>query len=139
MLLSIWLLSAILVQTPGAVQPGLEPRSPLAGVWLVQELDGIAVMPHTRVTIEFQESRVRGFASCNSYSASFSVSGTKVQVSELLTTMMACDGAVMSQERDFKELLPSVVRYELRSDDTVVLTTDRGRTIRARRQATSGL
>jgi heat shock protein HslJ len=128
------LFAAILLQAPSAAPP-VQPESlPHEGVWVVEMIDHIRVLPESQVTMRLERQNVSGHASCNTYRGQLTVSGTDVKVGELLRTMMACDQATMSQEKDFFSVLGAAVTYELRGTDTMVLSTSAGRTITARRK-----
>lgn len=118
------------------------PRTPpdppvLEGEWTVSVIDNIKVMPDAPVTVAFKGVRVTGNSSCNSFQGGFTVSGTSLKTDSILTTMKACDGPRMSQERDFLTLLRRVVRYEIRANGSLVLTTDDGKSMTASRKAAS--
>lgn len=136
--LALLMLSLPLTQAPAPATPppaASQASSNLQGDWVVNVIDNIQVMPDSRVTISFQGARVSGLASCNSYTATFTTDREHgLKITGLLTTMKACDEARMSQERDFKDLLPAVVRYEIAADDTLVLTTAQGETLTATRK-----
>ena len=116
-----------------AVQ-GVTQPPPLEGEWNVEVVDSIKVMPDSRVTIRFQGTRVAGVSSCNSYSGTYTVDGTSLRTSGILSTMKACSPELMSQERDFMFVLRNTARYELQGTDTLVLLTRQGRAITARRK-----
>lgn len=136
--LALLTLSLTLAQaaTPSpAPSHAAQPTSRLQGDWVVTIIDNIEVMPDSRVTITFQGARVSGLASCNSYTATFTTDRQQgIKITGLLSTMKACDEARMSQERDFRDLLPAIVRYEIGADDTLVLSTAQGKTITATRK-----
>ena len=118
-----------------ATPPGAQPEPPrYQGEWVVEVIDNIKVLPESNVTLRIDGQSVAGRAPCNTYRGSFAVSGTTVEVGELLRTMMACDAARLSEEKDFLTLLREVVRYEMKSRDVLELKTSDGKTIVARRQ-----
>lgn len=129
-------LTTLLLQASGAPPSTnmLQPDPlPYEGHWVVEVIDNIRVMPDSKVTMRIEGQRVSGDASCNTYRGSFTVNGSSVTVGEFLKTMKSCDGAHLSQENDFLELLREVVRYEVHSRDTLELTTSERKTISARR------
>jgi heat shock protein HslJ len=131
-------LSVLLLQTSGA-QPRVGPADPPAyeGEWIVEIIDNIKVMPDSRVTMNIRGATITGSGSCNTYRGSFTVTGETVRVSQLLRTMKACDPPRMSEEADFFLLLADVSGFEVRSRNTLVLTTPGGKSIMARRSAPS--
>jgi heat shock protein HslJ len=128
-------LALMLLQSATPQQPATRQSEtpPYAGAWVITVIDNIKVMPDSRVTLNVTGTTVTGLASCNSYRGSFTVDGQTVKVGEFLKTMKACDPPRMSQEADFLALLRAVVRYEVRSTDTLILTTAAGKTITATR------
>ena len=132
------LVLAVLFLQAGANQLPVNKQAeppPYVGEWIVTVIDNIKVMPDSQVTLTLTTTNVSGLASCNTYRGSFTVDGETVKVGELLKTMKACDGPRMSQEADFLSLLRNVVRYEIRANGTLVLTTSNGKTIIAARTA----
>jgi len=121
-------LAASLLQTPGP-----PPQSPLTGTWKIEIIDNIPVMPEAPVTLTFS-NRVAGNASCNSFQGNYALTGTTLTIESLLTTMKACDGPRMDQERDFLTLLRKVTRFELGKEDRLTLTTTDGKTVVASRK-----
>jgi heat shock protein HslJ len=129
-------LTTFLLQAAGAAPPAnlSQPEPPpFEGHWVVEVIDNIKVMPDSKVTMRIEGQRVSGDASCNTYQGSFTVNGSSVKVGEFLKTMKTCDGARLSQENDFLDLLREVVRYEVHSRDRLELTTSNRKTITARR------
>ena len=130
-MLEVFLLAGMLSQAPGAPQPD---AAAIEGEWAVAVVDNIAVMPTAPVTLTFRGARVSGLASCNTYMGTYTVAGTTIKTESILTTMKACDGPRMSQERDFLALLRNVARYEMLADGTLKLVTADGRALTARRK-----
>ena len=135
-------LAALLQAAPGhaAASPHQPDPPPYVGEWVVEVIDNIKVMLESRVTIRIEAgstsdvSSISGLAPCNSYRGSFTVgSDSRVRVGQLLKTMKACDPARMSEESDFFAVLNSVVGYDVRADDRLILRSGDGRTITARR------
>jgi heat shock protein HslJ len=127
----------LLLQVAGVTPPltSAQPTMPLyQGVWIVEVVDKIKVMPDSRVTMRIEGGTVAGLASCNTYRGSFTVTGTSIKVGELLRTMKACDPPRLSEENDFLAVLREVVRYEVQSGDTLELKTPDGKTIVATRE-----
>jgi heat shock protein HslJ len=130
-MLEILAVVSVLAQAP-APPPATEGA--IEGEWRIEILDNIRIMPDAAVTIAFRGGRVSGFASCNTFQGEFTARNGALTTSNLLTTMKACDGARMSQERDFLALLRAATKYERRNDDTLLLTTPSGKSIRASRK-----
>lgn len=104
------------------------------GEWRVVEIDGEATAHDARPTLRFEAGgRISGNGSCNRYSGPFRVEGEQLRFGDLASTMMACDPPRIDQERRLFEVLREVERYRA-EDDTLVLETADGRTLRAQRR-----
>jgi heat shock protein HslJ len=128
-MLEVLAIVAMLTQTPAP-----PPAEDLEGDWNVEIVDNIRVMPEAAVTLTFRGGRITGFASCNTFQGGFTAHDGTFQATDVLTTMKACDGARMSQERDVLGLLRTATRYERRNDDILILTTPAGKSMRASRK-----
>ena len=101
--------------------------------WTVREIDGAAVPRAAPPTLAFDaKGRVSGRAPCNGFGGSYTLRGDELTFGELALTRMACAPDVMERERGFLALLGAVRRFE-RTGDSLVLRTEDGRTITARR------
>lgn len=92
------------------------------------EGDPVPVIDGTTPHIRFEDDRVSGDGSCNSFFGPFEASGTAIRLGEMVTTLMACLDAVMDQEQAFLEALESADSYsiagstlEMRSGNKVLL------------------
>jgi uncharacterized membrane protein len=76
---------------------GGEPASLLLGPdWVVESIDGDALIGDSRPTIAFhEEGQVAGSASCNRYLASYELTGEGLSIAGGASTMMACEPALM--------------------------------------------
>lgn len=128
-------LLASVVAVSGCAAIGNSASSGLIGIeWVVQAIDGKAVVEGSRATLRFApEAGVSGNASCNRFRAEFAASGDALTVSRAVTTRMACADALMQQEARFLGVLADVRRYAIAADGTLTLRTDAGATIVARR------
>lgn len=114
---------------------GGDPASLLHGrEWVVETIDGKGLVDRSRATLNFgADGRVAGRASCNNFTAQYTLTGETLTVSKAASTMMACPDALMDQEKRFLDVLGSVRRFDLRPDGALVLQADDRRTITARR------
>lgn len=104
------------------------------GEWVVETIAGKPPVVGSQVSLSFaDEGRVSGAASCNRFMGGYTLSGEGLSLSEMGTTMMACDDAVMAQEHRFLTLLPKVSRFTIGEDGALTLHTADERTIEARR------
>lgn len=75
----------------------------------------VSPLSGTDLTMRFSGQQVTGNSGCNSFSGTYSVSGSNIWISELGTGMALCDApaGVMQQERDFLAALRASVTFEL--------------------------
>lgn len=66
------------------------------------------------ITITFEDGQVSGHSGCNSYGGEYKITGNKIEIGMLMSTMMACaDTGMMEQETDFMQKLGQAQRVEL--------------------------
>lgn len=134
---TIWL-TTILVLLMTACTPTAAPDSPdLDGTnWeltgygdpdnLTPPVDG------SQITLEFTDGQVSGNASCNSYSGSYTLDGSRLTIGELATTLMAClDDDIMAQEAAYTNLLTTAGAFQVDLEtvdglETLTLSSDAG-------------
>ena len=102
------------------------PDNPLAGtrwrvtlLWDSEEEDVEPVLPDSTLTTAFDRTgRVNGSSGCNSYSASYLVSGSQLTMTPPTGTSMICDtpAGIMAQEAAFLALLPTVGGYTIEGE-----------------------
>jgi heat shock protein HslJ len=110
---------------------GGEPGSLLRGQdWVVTQLAGRAVLAEPIISVTFSEDgRLSGNASCNQFGADYRLTGEGLEISKGMSSMMACEDAVMQQEQSFLELLGAISRFSIPGDGALVLHSNDGRTI----------
>ena len=77
--------------------------------------------------------RLAGSATCNRFFGSYTSAGPQLKVAPVGATMMACPEALMRQERKLLDLLPAIQSYRIDKTGALVLTTQGGKQIVARR------
>lgn len=114
---------------------GGDPASLLQGdEWAVDEIAGQPIIDGSKVTLAFSaDGRVSGAGSCNRFMGSYTLTGEGLTLSQMASTMMACEDGLMDQEGRYLRLLEAVSRFDLDAEGTLVLHTAAGDTIRARR------
>lgn len=104
------------------------------GAWVVEDIARRGLIDYSRVTLNFgDDGRLSGLAGCNSYSASYEVSGSGLAIGQAIATLRPCAPALGNQEREFLRLLAEVARFEFDSSGALILTTPSGETLTARR------
>ncbi|HEY5903337.1 MAG TPA: META domain-containing protein [Anaerolineales bacterium] len=103
---------------------------PLSGTsWNLASVDGAAALPDVKVTAVFKDGQVSGTGGCNSYGGKYRVSGEKLEISEVVSTLMACSGeGIMDQESSFLGGLDKAKSFTL-SDGKLEIGTSDGKTL----------
>ena len=105
----------------------------LGPAWTVRAIEGTPVPAESAPTLAFDgDGRVSGRAPCNRFGGGYTLRGDELAFTGTFTTRMMCEPVVMERERRFIALLEAVRRFE-RSGDSLVLRTEDGRAITARR------
>lgn len=70
------------------------------GEWVVEDINGGGIIDRSRVTLNFwQDGRVNGRSSCNSFMGKYQLTGEGLSIGQLATTKMACAPSLMNQEQ----------------------------------------
>lgn len=111
-----------------------DPAPLLGREWIVEDIGGGGVIDDTQPSLRFfTDGRVAGNLTCNRYFGRYETEGDSLRVQPLGATMMACPEALMHQEGRLSALLPRVVRYRIDAQGALLLETDAGEIITARR------
>jgi heat shock protein HslJ len=83
--------------------------------WTVASINGAPTQPDARPTMVFEfDGSLSGSGGCNQYSGTFRTDGDRITVSQLASTMMACESAgVMAQEQAFSAALGGATTWGL--------------------------
>lgn len=83
--------------------------------WQLSSLQGVRVVGGHRPTLRFDTAtgRIAGFSGCNNYSASYSISDSRLSIGPIAATRMACGAAAMSIEDVFNAALARVTYWQL--------------------------
>ncbi|MBN2471326.1 MAG: META domain-containing protein [Anaerolineae bacterium] len=104
----------------------------LAGTtWQLDMLDDAAVIAGSAITLTFDdEGRVSGSGGCNTYSGSYVVDGEALMLSQIASTLRACqDAGVGEQEQAYFAALDGATGYVL-TGDTLTITYGEGGQLR---------
>ena len=97
--------------------------------WMLQSyaVDGElqSMIPASEVDATFADGTVSGTGGCNQYSGSYELDGEALSIGPLVSTMMACDQAIMDQEVAFMSALGAAASYEV-SGDTLTVKDEAG-------------
>jgi heat shock protein HslJ/uncharacterized lipoprotein YbaY len=105
----------------------------VGGEWIVESIDG-RMIDRSRATLDFGiDGRLAGKATCNAYTAAYTLTGESLTVGNTATTRMNCPPALMEQEQLFLDVLQRVRTFDVSDTGALILQDDRGRKITARR------
>ena len=77
-----------------------EPLANLIGTsWQLTELDGTAVDANVTSTLNISADSIGGNGGCNTYGGNLTATPDSIDISQVISTMMACDG--LAQEQAF--------------------------------------
>jgi heat shock protein HslJ len=117
--LTLTLAAGLILAACQPVSVTISGENQLAGTqWVLTELRGQPVIPGPEVTADFTNTEILGQASCNSYSAPYSSSGSSLNVEQAVATRMACmePAGLMDQEQQYLQTLTEVSAYQLDGD-----------------------
>ena len=102
--------------------------------WMVISIDGKDVVPDSRPTMVFETAgRVTGHASCNSYNATYKMSGEGLNFADLTSTKRACVEPLGEQENAMLAILRDAVRHGFGDDGALTIESKDGRKLTARK------
>ena len=83
--------------------------------WKVTMLDGQAPLSEPSMTIQFlpEDGIVAGSSSCNRFHASYTLTGERLELSNIAGTMMHCGEEIMAQEQEFKRVLSGIEGFDI--------------------------
>lgn len=109
------------------------PIELLEGPWILTAISGSKISEQQPPTLRITaDGEVTGHGGCNRFSTKVSAPGEGISFQPAMSTKMACEGVRTEQENALLLLLPKISRYHL-DEDELILRSDDGREIRARR------
>ena len=82
-----------------------------------------------QITLSFTENEINGNAGINNYFGTYKISSDNISISGIGATEMAGSDNLMRIEREYLALLENVKKIKLINQKTLVLTTDKGKTL----------
>jgi len=80
--------------------------------------------PDSQASITFNDDgTLNGNSGCNGFGGEYSVEGDQVRFSELVSTLMACEEPLMTQEGTVFQVLNDTASYQI-DGDTLTITKD---------------
>lgn len=78
-------------------------------MWVLSTLDGSVSTIQARIT--FSNGTVSGFAPCNTYSGTYTLSGSSITISGIMATDKSCES--INSEKEYFRLIESAASYEI--------------------------
>lgn len=102
--------------------------------WKLLNMDGKDVSKlisknENNITLSFNENGINGNSGINNYFGDYEIVNNNIKVGPLGSTKMAGPENLMRVEREFLELLENSKKVKLSDQKTLVLTTDKGKTL----------
>lgn len=96
--------------------------------WEVTMLDGQAPLSESSMTIQFlpEDGIVAGSSSCNRFHAPYTLTGERLELSNIAGTMMLCTEEIMAQEQEFKRVLSGIEGFDIDADGMLELRGSEG-------------
>ena len=114
---------------------GGDPATLLRGEWLIEEIGGKAIIAKSQPTISFgDDGQISGNGSCNRYFGPYALSGEGLKISDLASSMMACEQPLMDQEALLIKSLHEASRFEIKAGGVLVLLGSDRVSVLARRE-----
>lgn len=107
--------------------------------WVLRDLAGTPALASPQATLSFPEAgRVAGSGSCNRFTGSVEISGSRLKFGPLASTRMACmDNGVSDQEDRYFKALGGATSYELENGDLLINSAAVAKPLRFARAAKS--
>lgn len=99
---------------------------PLNGTsWALVNLNGKPSVEGTNVSAVFADGQISGSGGCNGYGGAYEVNGDKLQIQQVVSTLMACaDSEAMDQEAAFFNALGEAQSFKLANGQLQIFTVD---------------
>ena len=82
--------------------------------WQLVDFAGKPLLLDYQPAMSFEDGRVGGNSSCNTYGGEYKVKGDNIEFGMLMSTMMACaDNNAMKQEQEYLAFLSTIERWEM--------------------------
>jgi heat shock protein HslJ len=109
---------------PTASSPPASAPASLPGTsWMVATIDGTATLANTRPTIAFgADGQVQGTGGCNGYRGPYTLDGNAIEVGDIASTLILCEGEVGAQEAAFMAALRGATTWRIAGDGDLELT-----------------
>ena len=90
----------------------------LAGThWVLQSMNGVAVLEGTHPTLDFLKGKATGNGACNTFSAAVDISGSSIRFGAVEAARTSCGTAVSLQEINYLEALEAADGFTVEPPD----------------------
>ena len=117
-----FLLTVLLVLVAVACGSGTN-SDPTGRAWNLTELEGDALVEGTSIDLTITEDSISGNSGCNTYNGSVELdteTSSMTVGADVISTMMACEEPIMTQEQRYLDALTRVTSYELAADELIL-------------------
>jgi len=80
--------------------------------------------PDVDTSIEFKDGQVNGNVGCNGFGGTYEIDGDKIKFSDVVSTLMFCEGPVGDQESGTLAVLRDSATYVLDGDTLTITSAD---------------
>lgn len=97
----------------------------LTGTWYLLSLHNKPLVAGSTITLKLAGERATGDSGCNSYGGKLSTTGEQLDISDIVSTLIACvDSAKMKQEADYLSTLDKVSIFEITEGKLTLKSAD---------------
>ncbi|MGH2712218.1 MAG: META domain-containing protein [Actinomycetota bacterium] len=111
-----------------AGEPSVLREGQAEGAWELRSgtVEGkpLPMVPSHRITLRIDGETARGTSACNGYGARFDIEGTRVSFSEIQSSAMLCDPAIMASENAYVSALFEVNTAGREGEELVLSGSD---------------
>lgn len=100
----------------GGSTPSQDPAALEGVTWILTQYiaaDGTQQIVNVGVNAEFDGSTISGNSGCNTYSGSYTATGSDISFGPIATTQMACAANEMAVETQYLKLLSEAATFEI--------------------------
>lgn len=95
---------------------GIENRPWRLASYVNAQAETVEAAAHSPAVVTFEDGSASGTSGCNSFFGSYTLSGDRITMGEMGSTLMACEEALMQQEQDFLAALAGAATYAVQGE-----------------------
>jgi heat shock protein HslJ len=97
-----------------------DPAALEGKAWILSEGIGVAGWEQAAPSVNFERGEVGGSSGCNGFGGTYEVSGSRLEVAEIISTLMACPPPAGEVEEEFMDALEKVSEWGLDGKELVL-------------------